>query len=35
LAEVRSEIYGDDVLTRGCVTYPPKFSIDETVFSLG
>jgi diaminohydroxyphosphoribosylaminopyrimidine deaminase/5-amino-6-(5-phosphoribosylamino)uracil reductase len=35
LADVRSEIYGDDVLTRGCVTYPPKLSIDETVFSLG
>jgi len=35
LADVRSEIFGDDVLTRGHVVYPPKLSIDETVFSLG
>ncbi len=35
LADVRQEIFGDDVLTRGRVTYPPKLSIDETVFSLG
>ena len=35
LTDVRSEIFGDDVLTRGRVVYPPKLSIDETVFSLG
>jgi diaminohydroxyphosphoribosylaminopyrimidine deaminase/5-amino-6-(5-phosphoribosylamino)uracil reductase len=35
LSNVRSELFGDDVLTRGHVVYPPKISIDETVFSLG
>jgi len=35
LSNVRSELFGDDVLTRGHVFYPPKISIDETVFSLG
>jgi len=35
LADVRQESFGDDVLTRGRVTYPGKLSIDETVFSVG
>jgi diaminohydroxyphosphoribosylaminopyrimidine deaminase/5-amino-6-(5-phosphoribosylamino)uracil reductase len=35
LTDVRQEIFGDDVLTRGRVVYPQKLSIDETVFSLG
>jgi diaminohydroxyphosphoribosylaminopyrimidine deaminase/5-amino-6-(5-phosphoribosylamino)uracil reductase len=35
LTNVHSELFGDDVLTRGHVVYPPKISIDETVFSLG
>lgn len=35
LRNVHSELFGDDVLTRGQVVYPAKVSIDETVFSLG
>ena len=35
LAEVRHEPFGDDVLTRGRVTYPAQMFIDETTFSLG
>lgn len=34
LAEVRNEVFGDDALTRGRVTYPEKLLLDETVFSL-
>jgi diaminohydroxyphosphoribosylaminopyrimidine deaminase/5-amino-6-(5-phosphoribosylamino)uracil reductase len=35
LADVRSEVFGDDTLTRGRVTYPEHMFIDETTFSLG
>lgn len=35
LADVRHEIFGDDTLTRGRVTYPEQMFIDETTFSLG
>ncbi|MDE3084531.1 MAG: dihydrofolate reductase family protein, partial [Verrucomicrobiota bacterium] len=35
LTDVRHEIFGDDVLMRGCVAYPEKMFVDETVFSLG
>ena len=35
LADVRQEIFGDDTLTRGRVTYPEQMHIDETTFSLG
>lgn len=35
LTEMQQEIFGDDTLTRGRVVYPPKLSIDETVFRLG
>jgi diaminohydroxyphosphoribosylaminopyrimidine deaminase/5-amino-6-(5-phosphoribosylamino)uracil reductase len=35
LAEVRSEVFGDDTLTRGRVAYPEHMFIDETTFSLG
>lgn len=34
MTEVRHEIIGDDVLTRGRVVYPEDFHVDETVFSL-
>jgi len=34
LADVRHEMFGDDSLMRGRVTYPDKLLIDETVFSL-
>ena len=35
LADVRHEIFGDDILTRGRVGYPAQMFIDETTFSLG
>ncbi len=35
LGEVRHEVFGDDTLTRGRVTYPAQMFIDETTFSLG
>lgn len=35
LTDVKSETYGEDVLTRGRVAYPEKLFIDETTFSLG
>ena len=35
LAEVQHEVFGDDSLTRGRVTYPGQMFIDETTFSLG
>lgn len=35
LADVRHEHFGDDVLTRGRVSYPAQMFIDETTFSLG
>ena len=35
LADVRREILGDDVLTRGRLVYPEKLQIDEATFSLG
>ncbi|HND61429.1 MAG TPA: bifunctional diaminohydroxyphosphoribosylaminopyrimidine deaminase/5-amino-6-(5-phosphoribosylamino)uracil reductase RibD [Opitutaceae bacterium] len=35
LGEVRHEVFGDDTLTRGRVTYPTPMFIDETTFSLG
>ncbi|MEY2878277.1 MAG: hypothetical protein RLZZ15_657 [Verrucomicrobiota bacterium] len=35
LADVRHEILGDDILTRGRVTYPENLPLDETVFRLG
>lgn len=34
LANVRHQVLGDDMLTRGHVVYPEKFSIDETTFGL-
>ncbi|TSJ78183.1 bifunctional diaminohydroxyphosphoribosylaminopyrimidine deaminase/5-amino-6-(5-phosphoribosylamino)uracil reductase RibD [Rariglobus hedericola] len=34
LSEVRNEVFGDDSLMRGRVTYPEKLLLDETVFSL-
>jgi diaminohydroxyphosphoribosylaminopyrimidine deaminase/5-amino-6-(5-phosphoribosylamino)uracil reductase len=34
LADVRHEVFGDDSLMRGRVTYPEKLLLDETVFSL-
>lgn len=34
LADVRTELLGDDVLTRGRVEYPAQMQIDETIFSL-
>lgn len=33
--EVRHEILGADVLTRGRIVYPDEMDVDETVFSLG
>jgi diaminohydroxyphosphoribosylaminopyrimidine deaminase/5-amino-6-(5-phosphoribosylamino)uracil reductase len=35
LANVRNEMHGDDVLTRGDIVYPEKMFVDETTFSLG
>jgi len=35
LSDVRHEIFGDDVLTHGRVSYPAQMFIDETTFSLG
>jgi diaminohydroxyphosphoribosylaminopyrimidine deaminase / 5-amino-6-(5-phosphoribosylamino)uracil reductase len=35
MADVRREILGDDVLTRGRLEYPEKLQIDETTFTLG
>ncbi len=35
LAEVRHEVFGEDILTRGRVSYPAQMFIDETTFSLG
>jgi len=35
LSEVRHEIFGDDLLTRGRVAYPERIQVDEAVFSLG
>ncbi len=35
MRDVRHEVLGDDVLTRGHVVYPDDFHVDETVFSLG
>lgn len=34
LADVRNEVFGDDTLMRGWVTYPEKLLLDETAFSL-
>jgi len=34
LSDVRHEVLGDDILTRGHVKYPEKLTVDETVFSL-
>lgn len=34
LADVRHEVLGDDILTRGRVVYPDKLQVDETLFSL-
>ena len=35
LADVRHEVFGEDILTRGRVDYPAQMFIDETTFSLG
>jgi diaminohydroxyphosphoribosylaminopyrimidine deaminase/5-amino-6-(5-phosphoribosylamino)uracil reductase len=35
LADVRHEVFGEDILTRGRVSYPAQMFIDETTFSLG
>ncbi|MDB6170158.1 MAG: riboflavin biosynthesis protein RibD [Verrucomicrobia bacterium] len=35
LEDVRHEIFGHDILTRGRVAYPERMFIDETTFSLG
>jgi len=35
LRDVRNEVHGEDVLTRGYVAYPEKLYVDETTFSLG
>ena len=35
LRDVRHEVHGDDVLTRGHLEYPEKLYVDETTFSLG
>jgi diaminohydroxyphosphoribosylaminopyrimidine deaminase/5-amino-6-(5-phosphoribosylamino)uracil reductase len=35
LTNVRHEMLGEDVLTRGRVEYPERLHIDETTFSLG
>lgn len=35
LGDVHNETHGEDVLTRGRVTYPEKLFVDETTFSLG
>jgi diaminohydroxyphosphoribosylaminopyrimidine deaminase / 5-amino-6-(5-phosphoribosylamino)uracil reductase len=34
LTDVRHEVFGEDSLMRGRVTYPEKLLLDETVFSL-
>jgi diaminohydroxyphosphoribosylaminopyrimidine deaminase/5-amino-6-(5-phosphoribosylamino)uracil reductase len=34
LADIRHEVLGDDVLTRGRLVYPEKLQVDETLFSL-
>ncbi|MET0262640.1 MAG: bifunctional diaminohydroxyphosphoribosylaminopyrimidine deaminase/5-amino-6-(5-phosphoribosylamino)uracil reductase RibD [Rariglobus sp.] len=34
LTDVRNEVFGDDALMRGHMTYPEKLLVDETVFSL-
>jgi diaminohydroxyphosphoribosylaminopyrimidine deaminase / 5-amino-6-(5-phosphoribosylamino)uracil reductase len=34
LTDVRHEIFGDDAMMRGKVTYPEKLLVDETVFSV-
>lgn len=34
LADVRNEVFGDDSLMRGRVTYPEKLLLDETAFGL-
>ena len=33
LERVRNEVYGDDQLMRGFVSYPSRLDVDETVFS--
>jgi diaminohydroxyphosphoribosylaminopyrimidine deaminase/5-amino-6-(5-phosphoribosylamino)uracil reductase len=33
LAQVRHEVHGDDVLTRGFIRYPEKMAVDEATFS--
>lgn len=35
LTDVRNEVHGDDVLTRGELVYPERMFVDETTFSLG
>ncbi|MBC2605584.1 bifunctional diaminohydroxyphosphoribosylaminopyrimidine deaminase/5-amino-6-(5-phosphoribosylamino)uracil reductase RibD [Pelagicoccus albus] len=35
LEKVRQEIFGDDQLMRGFVSYPARLDVDETVFSNG
>jgi diaminohydroxyphosphoribosylaminopyrimidine deaminase/5-amino-6-(5-phosphoribosylamino)uracil reductase len=35
LTQVRHEIFGDNLLTRGTVAYPEKLQVDEATFSLG
>ena len=35
LENVKHEIYGDDQLMRGFVTYPSRLDVDETIFSNG
>ncbi|MDB6126881.1 MAG: riboflavin biosynthesis protein RibD [Verrucomicrobia bacterium] len=35
LEDVRHEVFGEDMLTRGRVAYPERMFIDETTFSLG
>lgn len=35
LSKVRHEVFGDDQLMRGFVSYPAKLDVDETVFSNG
>ncbi len=34
LRNVQNEMHGEDVLTRGLVTYPEKMFVDETTFSM-
>lgn len=35
LRDVKNEVHGEDVLTRGYLAYPEKMYVDETTFSLG